>query len=114
MPPPQCQLLLREGGAGGIGKVMRERMRAWTRVLRLSDREPLGDAREGEEVVRCDLADRAATLALLDGVDAMVHFGGVSVEAAFDPTLQSNIIGCYNVAEGARPHAVTPCVFASS
>ncbi len=113
-PPPQFQRLLLTGAAGGLGKVMRERMRAWTRVLRLSDREPLGDAREGEEVVRCDLADRAATLALLDGVDAMVHFGGVSVEAAFDPILQSNIIGCYNVYEGARRHGVKRVVFASS
>ena len=52
--------------------------------------------------------------ALLDGVDAVVHLGGVSVEGPFEPILQANIIGTYNLYEAARRHGVARIVFASS
>ena len=41
-------------------------------------------AGEHEEVVPCDLADKAAVHALCEGVDAIAHFGGVSVERPFE------------------------------
>jgi uronate dehydrogenase len=110
----QFQRLLLTGAAGGLGKMLRERMRAWTRVLRLSDREALAAPREGEEVVQCDLGDRAATLTLVEGADAVVHFGGISIEASFDAILHSNIVGTFNVYEAARRHGVKRVVFASS
>jgi len=110
----QFKRLLLTGAAGGLGKVLRERMKPWTRVLRLSDREPLAPARDGEEVAQCDLGDRAATLALVEGVEAIVHFGGISVEASFDAILHSNIEGTFNIYEGARRHGVKRIVFASS
>ena len=113
-PPRQFHRVLLTGAAGGLGRMLRERMAAWTRVARLSDREPMAPAREGEEVVQCDLADRAATLSLVEGVDAIIHFGGISVEAPFDAILQSNIVGTYNVYEAARRHGVKRIVFASS
>src|SRR5438045_3718024 len=114
LPSLQFQRLLLTGAAGGLGKVLRERMKPWARVLRLSDREPLAPAREGEEVVQCDLGDRAATLSLVQGADAVVHFGGISVEASFDAILHSNIVGTFNMYEAARRHAVRRVVFASS
>ena len=106
--------LLLTGAAGGLGKVLRARLKPFTRVLRVSDREDLGPAAEGEEVVRCELSDRAATLRLVEGVDAVAHFGGISVEGPFDPILQSNIVGVYNLYEAVRRHGVGRVVFASS
>jgi uronate dehydrogenase len=47
-------------------------------------------------------------------VDAVVHLGGVSTEAAFEPILQGNILGVYNLYEAARKQGVKRIVFASS
>ena len=106
--------LLLTGAAGGLGKVLRQGLKPYAKALRVSDRAPMAPAEHGEEVVTCDLADRAAVLKLIEGVDAVVHFGGISVEAAFDPILQSNILGIYNVYEACRRHGVKRVVYASS
>jgi uronate dehydrogenase len=50
----------------------------------------------------------------VQGVDAIVHLGGYSVEGPFEPILQANIIGVYNLYEAARQHGVKRVVFASS
>jgi uronate dehydrogenase len=52
--------------------------------------------------------------ALLDGVDAVVHLGGVSTEQAFDSILAANVVGVHNLYEAARVHGVKRIVFASS
>jgi uronate dehydrogenase len=62
----------------------------------------------------CELADGEAVRNLLAGVDAVVHMGGISVEGPFEPILQSNIVGVYNLYEAARRNAVKRVVFASS
>ena len=111
---PRFERLLLTGAAGGLGKVLRERLKPFARVLRVTDREPLGLAGKGEEVEPCELSDRAAVMRLVEGVDAVVHFGGISVEAGFDPILQSNIVGVYNLYEAVRRHGVKRVVFASS
>ena len=59
-------------------------------------------------------ADAQAVDALVQGVDAIVHLGGVSVEGPFAPILQANIIGVVNLYEAARRHGVRRVVFASS
>lgn len=110
----QYARLLLTGAAGGLGKVLRKGLKPMTRTLRISDRVDLGPAAEDEEVVTCDLADREAVLNLVAGVDGIVHFGGVSVEDRFDPILQSNIVGVFNIYEAARKHDVKRVVFASS
>jgi uronate dehydrogenase len=94
--------------------VLRARLKPYARVLRVSDREPLGAAGAGEEVVQCDLADRDGVLAMVEGADAIAHFGGISVETGFEPILQSNIVGVHNLYEAARKHGVKRVVFASS
>jgi uronate dehydrogenase len=106
--------LLLTGAAGGLGRVLRSKLKANCRVLRVSDREPLGEAAADEELVVADLADASAVHALLAGVDAVVHLGGVSTEAPFEPILQANIVGVYNLYEAARKHGVKRIVFASS
>jgi len=106
--------LLLTGAAGGLGRVLRPRLKAYCEVLRLSDLADLGAAAAGEEVSQVPLQDAAAVHGLLAGVDAVVHLGGVSVEAAFDPILQANIVGTYNLYEAARKHGVKRVLFASS
>jgi uronate dehydrogenase len=106
--------LLLTGAAGGLGRVLRERLKPWCKTLRLSDIADLGTAMPGEELVQCDLADAPAIDALLKDVDAVVHLGGISVEGPWAPILAANIAGLHNVYEAARRHGVTRVVFASS
>ena len=108
------QKLLLTGAAGGLGKALRQRLKANCDVLRLSDCNDFGVAEPAEEVVLADLADAAAVDAMVAGVDAIVHLGGVSVEGPFGPILQANILGVYNLYEAARKHGVKRVVFASS
>ena len=106
--------LLLTGAAGGLGRVLRPRLKRYCNALRLSDIAELGAAEEGEELRPARLEDRAAVLELLEGVSAVVHLGGVSTEASFEPVLQANIVGLYNLYEAARKQGVKRIVFASS
>jgi len=106
--------LLITGAAGNLGKVLRQRFRGVTPILRLSDRDEMTPAEAGEEVVRCDLADAEATQRLCEGVDAILHFGGRSLEGSWPEVLAPNIIGAINLWEGARLAGVERIVFASS
>jgi uronate dehydrogenase len=103
------------GAAGGLGRVLRLRLRPFAEVVRLSDVAEMAPA-EGrfEEVMACDLADKNAVHALVEGCDAIVHMGGISVERPFEEVLQANIAGVVNVYEAARCHGVRRVVFASS
>lgn len=111
---PYNRLLL-TGAAGGLGKVLRERLRPFANIIRLSDISPMAPA-EGphEEVVPCDLSDKAAVHALCEGVDAICHFGGVSVERPFEEILEANIKGVFHIYEAARRHGIKRIIFASS
>jgi len=113
-PTPLNRLLL-TGAAGGLGKVLRETLRPYAKIIRLSDIAPM-DAPTGdhEEVVQCNLADKAAVHALCEGVDAIAHFGGVSVERPFEEILEANIKGVFHIYEAARKHGIKRVIFASS
>lgn len=106
--------LLLTGAAGHLGRELRPRLKAYCDTLRLSDRAGFAPAGEGEEVVLASLEDKAAMLALLEGVDAVVHLGGVSTEQPWEPILAGNIVGVYNLYESARKNGVKRIVFASS
>jgi uronate dehydrogenase len=106
--------LLLTGAAGGLGKELRPRLRRRCSLLRVSDIAAMAAAGEGEEVVQVPLEDRAGVDALVQGMDAIVHLGGISTEQPFDAIVQANIIGTYNVYEAARRHGVRRIVFASS
>ena len=107
--------LLLTGAAGGLGQVLRERLKPFADVLRLSDIAALPAAADAsEEVVACNLANKQAVDALVAGCDAIVHLGGVSVERPFEEILEANIKGVFHIYEAARRHDVKRVVFASS
>jgi len=106
--------LLLTGAAGNLGRVLRPRLKAVCDNLRVSDVAAMDPAGAGEEVLRVDLAEKAATMALLEGVDAAVHLGGVSTEHSFEDIAGPNLFGAYHVYEGARVHGCKRVVFASS
>ncbi|KFE43885.1 NAD-dependent epimerase/dehydratase family protein [Pseudomonas syringae] len=107
--------LLLTGAAGGLGKVLRESLKPYAKVLRLSDIAEMAPATGShEEVQICDLADKVAVHQLVEGVDAILHFGGVSVERPFEEILGPNISGIFHIYEAARRHGVKRVIFASS
>jgi uronate dehydrogenase len=114
MPSKPFQRLLLTGAAGGVGSVLRDRIKEWAEIVRVSDLADMGLARPGEEIVQCDLADGDAVMALVAGVDAVLHFGGVSTEAPFLPIMQANILGMYNLYAAVHRQGVRRVVYASS
>jgi len=112
--PNKINRLLLTGAAGGLGKVVRPRLAQFANIVRVSDVADLGTAAAHEELVRCDLGNYDQVLDLVDGVDAIVHLGGMSIDGPFEPILNANIRGMYNLYEGVRLKAVKRVVFASS
>ncbi|MDR7095102.1 NAD-dependent epimerase/dehydratase family protein [Hydrogenophaga laconesensis] len=106
--------LLLTGAAGGLGTALRDRLKGNCTVLRLSDTADLGEAGADEEIVQADLSSAEEVDAMVEGCDAIVHMGGISVEAPFGAILQANILGVYHLYEAARRHGVKRIVFASS
>ncbi|WP_439121898.1 NAD-dependent epimerase/dehydratase family protein [Marivita sp.] len=107
--------LLITGATGNLGVVCREGLKPLAETIRLSDRSGLTDAAEHEEIVHCDLGDKHAVEALVEGCDGIVHLGGQSVEATWETVRNANIDGVFNLYEAARKSSVTPrIIFASS
>jgi uronate dehydrogenase len=106
--------ILLTGAAGGIGTRLRKILKPVYPDLRLSDIAKPKDLRANEEFVGADLANIEQVERIVDGIDGVIHLGGISGEAPWDGILQSNIIGCYNLFEAARRKGVKRVVFASS
>ncbi len=111
------QTVLLTGAAGTLGRALAPSLAALAARLRVSDLPgPLAGAAlpAGVQRVPCELADGEAVHRLLDGVDAVVHLGGVAVEGPWAPIAQANILGLHHMYEAARRHGVRRIVFASS
>lgn len=93
---------------------MGERLTANCTTLRLSDIKPLPAGRKAMHFIQADLANPLAVNQLAQGVDAIVHFGGVSTEQPWADILPANIVGTYNLYEAARAQGVKRVIFASS
>ena len=107
--------LLLTGAAGGLGQILREALQAHAAIVRVSDISEMAPAAGAhEEVLPCDLADKAGVLALAEGVDAIVHLGGISTERAFEEILDANIRGTFHIYEAARKQGIKRVIFASS
>lgn len=107
--------VLYTGGTGRMGRVIREGLAArYDRVVlfaRSDADEPLFPR---EEVVIGDLADLDALTAAAEGVDVIVHLGGIADEAPYESIRTVNIDGTYHVYEAARRAGARRVVYASS
>ncbi|WP_431045043.1 NAD-dependent epimerase/dehydratase family protein [Streptomyces sp. P1-3] len=103
--------VLLTGAAGGMGTLMRDLLPAHGYALRPHDIRPVAGA---PDAFVSDLADLGAVREAVRGVDAIVHLGGISVEAPFEEILRANIQGAYHLYEAARLEGIRRVVFASS
>src|SRR6187551_826913 len=106
--------LLLTGAAGGLARGIRPLLSELAEEVVLSDLTDIDDPGANQRFVRCDLSDAAAVAKLVEGVDGIIHLGGVSIEKPFDMILQANIVGLYNLYEAARHSGKPRIVFASS
>ncbi|MCM3656358.1 NAD(P)-dependent oxidoreductase [Agromyces mediolanus] len=107
--------VLYTGGTGRMGQVIREGLAGrYDRVVLFARRAPEGELFPGEEVVIGDLAELDRLTAAAQGVDVIVHLGGVADEGPYEAIRAANIDGTYHVYEAARRAGVRRVVYASS
>jgi uronate dehydrogenase len=111
---PDFERILITGAAGNLGAHLRRGLAPLARQLRLVDVKDMGAAAEHEEIIVCDLADRAAAVDLARDCDAIVHFAGHPREVTFDELMADVLPGAYHIYEGARRHGAKRVVYASS
>ncbi|EDY46211.1 NAD-dependent epimerase/dehydratase family protein [Streptomyces sp. SPB074] len=111
-----AQRLLITGAAGGVGQLMRGRLRRPGRVLRLLDLAPQepGAAGEDVETLTGSVTDPEVMARACEGVDALIHLGGLSRENSWESMLATNIHGTQVVLDAARRAGVTRVLLASS
>src|SRR5258708_33304489 len=105
--------ILITGAAGDVGSHLRREL-AGRYELRLSDIRPLKNLASGEEFIRGDCASLRDMLRVTQGVAAVVHLGGFSVEGPWGVIVRANVARSYNAFEAARRNGVRPIVFAAS
>ena len=105
--------ILMTGAAGQIGTMLRARLAAPDRTLRLLDIAPL-TAGPGEEAIQATITDLDAVTAACQGADAVIHLGGFAGEEPWEAILDVNIHGSYVVFEAARRAGVSRVIYASS
>lgn len=108
------QKVLLTGAAGSLGTVLRRDLKPMVRSMRLSDLQPLNDRQPDEDFVQANLANKQAVIEMVAGCDAILHFGGKSVEGSFEEVCEANLKGTYHIYEAARIHGVKRVIFASS
>jgi uronate dehydrogenase len=108
--------LLLTGAAGKLGSILRPALRPRVALLRSTDVKPLlgAEGATNEQLVVADLSNPSAASRLVEGIDAIVHFGGIALESDYDSISKVNINGTYYLYEAARQAAVKRFVFASS
>ncbi|TQL67591.1 NAD-dependent epimerase/dehydratase family protein [Nocardioides albertanoniae] len=116
MTDTHAQTVLITGANGGVGRLMRPRLARAGRTLRLLDvvRPEPAAAGEAVEIVEASVTDEVAMREACAGVDAIIHLGGISVEAPWADILAVNIDGTRVVLEAARDAGVPRVVLASS
>ncbi|CAM3204554.1 NAD(P)-dependent oxidoreductase [Deinococcus saxicola] len=110
--------LLLTGAAGRVGAALRRHLREDLAdafpVLRLTDNRDLGEAGDGEEIVYADLTNFEEVRKAVEGVDAVIHLGGIADEHSYEAIRDVNLDGTYHILEAARRAGVGRVVFASS
>jgi uronate dehydrogenase len=106
--------VLLTGAAGTLGRVVTPALAERYGALTLTDLVDVpGDLPPGARFEQADLRDAPAIGRLAQGMDAIVHFGGINTEKAFETILEGNIVGTVNIFEAARA-AGARVVYASS
>jgi uronate dehydrogenase len=100
------------GGAGRIGRALREGLRGRC-ALRSLDVAPIEPV-EGEEARAVDIRDLDALTAAAAGCDAIVHLAGIPREADHETLLDVNLRGTYHAFEAAVRAGCGRVVFAST
>lgn len=111
---PDYDRILITGAAGDLGRRLRVGLAPLAGRLRLVDVKDLGEAAAHEEIVVCDLSDKAAALEAVRGCDGIVHFAGHPREQSFEEIVADTLPAAYHVYEGARLHGARRVVYASS
>lgn len=106
--------ILITGAAGRLGTHLRPGLAHLADQIRLTDVADITDLGPNEEFIKAELNDLPAMIAACKDCDAVVHFGARADEDKWDVILQSNLIGTYNVYEGARLGGAKRVVYASS
>ena len=101
--------ILVTGAAGSVGSNVARGLQARHEV-RGHDRVPMPDL---TDTVVSDLTDFDSMLEATRDVDAVAHIGGLPGGNEWEPMLQSNFIGTYNVFEAARQNGVKRVAYAS-
>ena len=113
MPMNEKPVLL-TGASGLLGRLLTRRLGELGWRLRLTDLQEFPDALPtGASFTRLDLEDRAGVLAVAEGCNFILHFGGVSTEQSFEAILGPNLRGTFHVYEAARREKAR-VVYASS
>ncbi|MDE2889710.1 MAG: NAD(P)-dependent oxidoreductase [Gemmatimonadota bacterium] len=107
------------GAAGSLGTSIRSRMRARYDFRLLLHSTVPDDVHSDDQVVFGSVADHAAMVEAMSGVDAVVHlairrWSGMTAEDVAKATLEVDNPGVYNILEAARITAVPVVVFAST
>ncbi|HVE48493.1 MAG TPA: NAD(P)-dependent oxidoreductase [Casimicrobiaceae bacterium] len=103
------------GASGNMGRILRVELHKRGVDLRsAAGRAPLTPLHEGEDVMHGDLRDPATVDRLLRGVDVLIHLAGTSVERPLPEIIENNLVGLYQIYEGARRNHVGRVIFASS
>ena len=106
--------ILITGAAGKVARSVRPQLAQLCKELRLTDIVPFEAGAAHQTVHVADLADPAAVPALVQGVDAIVHFAGHPREAEWPVLLEANIRTVINLWEAAAAANVKRIVYASS
>ena len=102
------------GASGGVATMLRPLLLSQYQSVRLSDRQAPESLAPGEQFVAADLTDPDTLREAVDGIDAILHLGGQSVEAPWETIVSANIEGTFQLFEAARQAGVRRVVFASS
>ena len=111
------ETVLLTGSAGEIGRHLRSSLRRAGRRLVLFDVAEQAPIEDGEdaEIVTASFSDPAAIREACDGVDAVIHLGGLSTAGySFADYLEVNVEGTRQVLEAARFQGVARVIYASS
>jgi uronate dehydrogenase len=102
------------GAAGSMGRILRIELHKRGVDLRSAGRLRLEPLYEGEDIMDGDLREPVVVDRLLRGIDVLIHLAGVSVEQPLPELIEHNLLGLYQVYEGARRNNVRRVIFASS